>query len=38
MFLVPFVIPYALIYYINIRAHITCVVHDLGALGVVQKI
>ena len=32
MILVPFIIPYPLISYLSI--HITCIVHDLGALGV----
>ena len=34
----PFIITYALIGYLSIHTHITCIVHDLGTLGVAQKI
>ena len=34
----PFIISFALIGYLSIHAHITCIVHNLGALGVAQKI
>ena len=30
--------PYALISHLSIHAHITCIVYDLSALGVAQKI
>ena len=30
--------PYALMGYLSIHAHITCIVYDLGVLGVAQKI
>ena len=33
----PFSILYALIGYMSIHAHITCIVHNLGALEVAQK-
>ena len=36
MFLVHFTISYALIGYLSIHVHITCIINDLGALGVVQ--
>ena len=32
MYPTPFNIPFALIGYLSIHAHITCIVHDLGAL------
>lgn len=38
MILVPFTILFVLIGYLSIHASITCIVHNLGALGVVQKI
>ena len=37
MFLVHFTIPYALISYISIHAHITCIIHDLGAFRIAWK-
>ena len=34
----PFIIPFSLIDYLSIHAHITCIVYDLGALIVALKI
>ena len=38
MVFILFIISYALISYISIHVYITCIVHDFGALGVIQKI
>ena len=38
MFLVHFTILNGLIGYLIIHAHITCIVYDLGVLGVAQRI
>ena len=38
MILVPFIIFVCINYFLGIHAHITCIVHELGALGVAQKI
>ena len=34
MYLVPFIIPYALIDYPSIYVHVTCIIYALGASGV----
>ena len=33
-----FLVTWALIGYLNIHTHITCIAHDLGALGIALKI
>lgn len=38
MFYVSFIIPYAIIDYLNIHTYITYIVYNLGGLGVVHKI
>ena len=38
MHLVPFNILYTLISYLSKHTHITCIIHDLGILGVTQRI
>ena len=38
MILVPFIILFALFGYLSIHAPITCILHDLSALGVTQHI